>query len=290
MNLYNILNNKYRKLLIAISLLMSSLPVQASVIYNFTSAPISVGEEQLGTGERVVQDEPGLFGLQEIGRSQTASLTFASPLAPNLTNFPLYAESGGSNFIGGPNQGGLEAYLAPGFFPKPITSDINVYLEGSGGTVLLFDRYSSLTGEVTTDASGNIVAWDLAFNLYFDSADGAFTLDTATNVFNEFGSRNIAALLDISSDPALPQTIGNVVQINGVPQPEGSTYNFNEADTAFTEGFLSDTQFRYYTSQLGSFAPVNQLSTPSTLPLLGTALLSWGFIVHRQRQSRFKGC
>ena len=42
MSLQNVRNNMQRKLLIAIGLLTATLPVQASVVYNFTSAPISV--------------------------------------------------------------------------------------------------------------------------------------------------------------------------------------------------------------------------------------------------------
>ena len=84
MGLHNIIMNGVReKYLIAAGMLMSALPVQASVIYEFTTAPISAGVELFRTtGEGAVQTvRTGYFefGPLPVGVPQTASLTFASP-------------------------------------------------------------------------------------------------------------------------------------------------------------------------------------------------------------------
>lgn len=91
MNLHNSLSHPYRNLLTIISFLMViPLPVQGSVIYQFQSAPIAVGILQRGTSHEV-QTTPGFFfgapfpGSVSIGDPLIASLTFASPLAPNST-------------------------------------------------------------------------------------------------------------------------------------------------------------------------------------------------------------
>lgn len=288
MSLNNVRNNICKKLLIAIGLLMATLPVQASVVYNFTSAPISV---------RALLDPAGnevqTIGPFDIGDPQTASLTFESPLAPN-SRTQLSSESGGFDFIGEPNQGGLTGYSAPGF-PIPITSDIRPYTASDDGTMLSVFRYSSLEGDVTTDERGNISSWDLAFTLFdrpsLDPTDpGGFVIDRDMNTMTPIGG-NVDALLSISSDPAEPLTITDVVALNGVDArrdvngdgiPDPISYDFDQRDSAFRDpGF--GYQVTFYTEQPGSFEPINQVPSPGTLPLLMLPLVGWALFANNGR-------
>src|SRR5688500_13091064 len=138
--------------------------------YNITTQPVYVGEVLTSSGNEV-QTNPGVLNFSNsppvlIGSSLTATLTFASPLASNSIT-PVHLESGGFN-LQGATQGDLQSYSA-GISIYPITSDINTYLTGSdGGTVFNYSRYSAVDGQVTTDASGHISAWNLNFLLYDD--------------------------------------------------------------------------------------------------------------------------
>src|SRR5688500_42568 len=180
MNLHDILSHPSRNFLMTVGLLAGSVPVQASVVYEFKSAPVAVGWVQNGS-QYEVKTTPGFFpgGSVNIGDPLTASVTFASPLAPNST-IQLASESGGFDFVGRPNRGNVEAYSA-GVSLYPITNDINEYLSGSAGSVSSYDRYSSLDGQVTTDATGNISEWNLDFTLYDNGSGGGFLLDHGTN-------------------------------------------------------------------------------------------------------------
>jgi hypothetical protein len=155
MNLHDILSHPSRNFLMTVGLLAGSVPVQASVVYEFTSAPVAVGWVQNGS-QYEVKTTPGFFpgGAVRIGDPLTASLTFASPLAANST-IQISAENGEFDLIGRPNQGNVEDYSTQ-VSSYPITSDIEQYASGSGGTFTTYDRYSSLDGHVKTDAVGNI--------------------------------------------------------------------------------------------------------------------------------------
>ncbi|SFN66263.1 PEP-CTERM protein-sorting domain-containing protein [Nitrosospira briensis] len=273
MNLHDILNHPSRNFLMTIGLWAGTLPVQASVVYEFKSAPFAVGWVQNLSQYEVKTTEgflPG--GTVNIGDPLTASLTFASPLAPNST-IQLSAESGGFDFMGRPNQGNVEAYSTQVSL-YPITSDINAYLSGSAGTVSSYDRYSSLDGEVTTDATGNISEWNLNFTLYDDGSGGGFMLDHATNpptIINGLPS-SVDGLLSISSNPALPLTVSNVVSINDVPQDPPVSFDFNGADTAFVDPGLG--QYRYYTEGPGSMVLVPEPESWAMI-MAGLGLLGW---------------
>jgi hypothetical protein len=281
MNLRDILSHS-RNILMTIGLLAGSLPVQASVIYKFTSAPVDVGWVQNGS-QYEVKTTSGFFpgGAVRIGDPLTASLTFASPLAPNST-IQLSAESGGFNFIdrGHPNQGNVEAYSTQVSL-YPITSDLNRYLSGSGGPFTSYDRYSSLDGQVITDAVGNISKWKLDFTLYDNGSGGGFTLDNRTSpptvIVNGFPSDApptfVDGLLSISSDPASPDTISNVVSINGVPQSPPVSFDYNRGDTAFVDPGLG--QYRYFTDRPGTFTSTIPEPGIWGLMMAGLGLLGW---------------
>src|SRR5512134_1618353 len=129
MSLTNISNNTYRTFLVIVGTLIASLSAQASTTYNFTSAPVYLGELQ-NSGQNEVQTTAGLLQSPNspltsppiwIGSPITAYLSFTSPLAANSTT-PVHLESGGFNLLG-PTKGGLEGYWAGGS-TVPITSDI----------------------------------------------------------------------------------------------------------------------------------------------------------------------
>jgi len=283
MSLHNIIMNGVRgKCLIAAGMLMSTLPVQASVIYEFTTAPISAGVELFRTtGESAVQTvRTGYFefGPLPVGVPQTASLTFASPLAPSSV-IPISAESGGYDFVGRPNEGGLEAYSAL-VFERQITSNIDEYFIRPLGGWLYYDGYSALEGEVTTDASRNIVNWDLRFHLYNSNfqihPEGAIEPLPVFHTDSDW-------LVEISSNPASPQTITNVVRLNGVDNTDN--FSFNRADTVFIGGG-PDVHYTYYTDQLGSVVLVPE---PETYAMLLAGLGLIGFMARRKNALRGLG-
>lgn len=274
MNLHNIEDNRFQLSLVATSLLIGSLPAQASVTYDFTSAPISVGAELRSSGTVVQTGATRDFGYLDIGTPQTASLTFTSPLAPNSV-IQVAQESGGFEFVGRPNQGGVEAYSALGF-PQPITSDINEYTHfpnGSPGNPLITDGYSSLDGQVTTDASGKIVNWDLSFISYI-APGGRFIIDTTANTIDNRPGLERASL-QIDSDAAKKQTIDNVYVLNGKAVEEPPiTFSFNGADTMYIEGLNGDWAYRYHTAQPGSMVLVPEPESWAMM-MAGLGLLGW---------------
>jgi hypothetical protein len=284
MNLKNILDNTFRTLLVAIGLLIGSLPAQASVTYKY-SAQTSLGELDTGFGSHV-QTAPGLLQgsavhplgpLADIGSPITASFSFAAPL-PLSSTIPVHLESGGYNFLGA-TQGGLQSYSTD-FVTSllvPITSDINTYAAGSVGNVDLYHRYSALDGQVTTDASGNISAWNLQFTLYDDGNGGGIRIDKDTNPptpkdenGNSFGFQP-DALLHISSDSASFQQIQNVVSLNGTSH--SGSYSFDGADW-IQENPGGSQHFRYYTDQPGSIVLVPEPETWAMM-IAGLGLLGW---------------
>lgn len=283
MNLHDILSHPSRNFLMTIGLLAGSLPVQASVVYEFTSAPVSVGWVKT-LSQREAQYEvkttEGFLpnGTVNIGDPLTASLTFASPLEPNST-IQLSAESGGFDFMERPNQGNVEAYSTQVSL-YPITSDIEQYASGSGGTFTTYDRYSSLDGHVKTDAVGNISEWKLDFTLYDDGAGGGFTLDRGTSpptfIVNGLPSDGpptfVDALLSISSDPAQSLTVSNVVSINDVPQSPPDSFDYNRADTAFVDPGRG--QYEYFTEGPGSMVLVPEPESWAMM-MAGLGLLGW---------------
>jgi hypothetical protein len=268
MNLFNICINSSRNALIPIGLLIGALPAQAAMTYNFRSAPISVGTV-LNLGGTEVQT----VGPFNIGDPQTASLTFESPLAAN-SNIQISAESGGFDFVGSENQGGLIAYSAFGL-PIPITSDINQYLTGAPiGDQLSVYRYSSLEGSVTTNDIGNISTWDLRFTLYDDpiGQEHRFLIDRVTNTIDQTPGFT-DAFLAISSNAPTSQTITNVAALNGEAYDQNDhTFTFDGADTVFIDP--GTPQYTFYTSQPGVMVTIPEPETWGMM-MAGLGLLGW---------------
>jgi hypothetical protein len=154
MNSRYILSHPYRNSLIGFGLLMGSIPAYASATYQFETSPVSIVVERLGVYENAVTDIPGSSVTPDspirIGDKLSASLTFASPLAPSQTTH-LSAESGGVDLIGsnGPTQGNVEAYSTSVVYtPYPITNDLNQYHPTPGDSDYI--RYSTLDGDWTS--------------------------------------------------------------------------------------------------------------------------------------------
>ena len=273
MNLTDISGYTYRTFLVITGTLIGSFSAQASTTYQFSSTPVYVGEIQ-NTGRNEVQTTPGpLPGGPPVfigGAPLTASLSFASPLAPNSTT-PIHLESGGFNLLG-QTKGGLEGYSAGVVSEYPITSDINQYLRGSFNNIFDYIRYSAVDGLVITDATGRISDWNLNFTLYDNGNGEGITLDQSTNpptIVNGF-SFLTDAVLSISSNPAIPITFSNVVALNG--EPHTGSYSFNGADTVFADH--GDLQYRYYTAQPGSIVLVPEPETWAMM-MVGLSLLGW---------------
>jgi hypothetical protein len=284
MNLHN-LSSTYRIFLIAIGLI-GALPAQAAVTYEYRGRPIFVGEADTGAGS-YVQTTPGLLKDSffppappiSIGSPIPATFSFASPLAPSST-IPFHLESGGFNFLG-PTTGGLQAY-STGILKSVaeygrITSDINTYLVGSPvNNFYEYYRYSALDGHVTTDASGNISAWDLTFTLY-DDPNGGILIDKNTNppTAHSWAGGSFAfqpdAVLHISSDPASFHQITNVVSLNQMPHT--GPYDFFGADWA-QENPGANLHYRYYTEQPGSIVLVPEPESWAMM-MAGLGFLGW---------------
>jgi hypothetical protein len=279
MNFTNISNNTCRTFLVIIGTLIGSLSVHASTTYNFTSAPVYLGE-LLNSGQNEVQTAPGLLQSPNspltsppiyIGSPITAYLSFTSPLAPNSTT-PIHLESGGFNLLG-PTKGGLDGYWAGGSI-VPISNDINQYVAGSSVDTVKYDHYSAVDGQVTTDASGKISAWTLDYTLYGGDSSTFLTIDKSTNLPtppNVFPFSQEDATVSISSNPASPVTFSNVVALNG--EPHTGDLTFNGADTAFVD--QGSVQFRYYTQEAGTFLPVVPEPETWAMMLIGLSLLGW---------------
>ncbi len=262
-----------KKLLIATTLSVTTLPAYAAVVYNFTSAPFGVG---VINGNEAT-DTPGArlplnVSPYNIGDTRGASLSFANPLSANSTT-RISAENGGYDLIGTSNSGGLESYSASSDRGIPITSDISEYTSGSIPNIIILTRYSSVEGEVTTDANGKISAWNLLFSLY-DNPGGGYELDTSANTLTGSGF-NVDAQLYISSSAPRPETL-YLIALN-----EASTstpYTFNSADTSFADP--GGAQIRYYSSQPGSWT--SPVPVPAAVWLFGSALA--GFIGFNRRK------
>jgi hypothetical protein len=246
-----------------------SIQSEAVVVYNFQSSPIIVETEQDGNNYQVnTNNGSGFPLLPPIGSVLSASLSFANPLAANAS-ITLSAESGGFDIYAnnGASQGGVLAFTAPALFPYSITSDINAYKTGESPDSIAYNRYASLGGSIQTDGTGNISTWDLSFTLLDFSGD-PLIFDKNTNTFNS-PSASTDAAFDISSNPAQPVTISNVVALNGVANT--NNYNFNGADVGFADP--GNVQNRYWTGAPGSWQAVNPIPAPNILFIALAALV-----------------
>ena len=102
----------------------------------------------------------------------------------------------------------------------------------------------------------------------FLAVDKSTNLPTPPNVF-PFSQQD--ATVSISSNPASPVTLSNVVALNG--EPHTGNFSFNGSDTAFVD--QGSVQFRYYTQEAGTF--VSAVPEPETwaMMLIGLSLLGW---------------
>jgi len=245
---------------------MGSISAYASETYQFQTGNVIVGS---AVDEHAVTDKKDSLVTPAapifIGDKLSASLTLASPLAANQTTH-LSAESGPFDLIGnnGTNTGNVQAYSTSVIdTPHSITSDLNQYHPTPGATSYI--RYSTLDGDITTDASGKISTWDLNFALLKAPGGAPFGINTGTNPPTFIGDSpsQQAAYLHLTSDPnADVFHIYNVSLLNGMPQAP-QTYTFSGKDTAFVD---SRGQFHFYTS------PVPEPSTWA-LMIAGLGLL-----------------
>ncbi len=156
----------------------------------------------------------------------------------------------------------------------PISNDINNYVAGSSVDTVKYDHYSAVDGQVTTDTNGKISAWTLGYTLYGGDSSTFLTVDKSTNLPtppNVFPFSQQDATVSISSNPASPVTLSNVVALNG--EPHTGNFSFNGSDTAFVD--QGSVQFRYYTQEAGTF--VSAVPEPETwaMMLIGLSLLGW---------------
>lgn len=244
--------------------------VQAATTYNFTSAPFTEYIRNLGTtGSDEAYNLPGQpgdnFGL--IGSTINTSLAFASELnLDTTTNFS--AESGshehGFDFFGKPTTGNLESYNAPFVYSSSleITSDINAYAFAGPATdsILPISFYSTVEGEVTTDGSGNIVDWDILYEVFHVADDSFVRVDPAADTVPAPSRGNTAGIVRISSRLPAETTI-KPFALNGKQNTEGEDFTYNEhGDEAFgLNSGISDTLF---TSEKGGFSPINTGTVP----------------------------
>lgn len=154
MKIQNFFPKKTRVVLLLMGvLLMAVSSVQAATRYSFTSAPFTTSLLDLDftplSNDVVFNKNTADNASNPIGNTISAHLTFSSDLAPDTTTFfntdsaILVGYGAGSPFF-------------PGF--EFISDDPNSYSVGS-------DRFGTANGNVTTDLLGNIVDWDVGFQL-----------------------------------------------------------------------------------------------------------------------------
>jgi hypothetical protein len=268
---------------LAILILSASFAARANVIYQYTSAPAGVSQD-LENGRTVVATDPnlidGTFGAPFGGR-WTASLTFASALVPNSTT-PLHAESGDLGLTGISAKGGVLHYLGTGLGNNlKIVDDISEYgPDGPLAGTLLILNYSELGGNVTTDAAGNISAWDLSYTLHRVTAPGGQVNfgglvwvgpDPKPVGFEDPSLSNVEMLLGLSSASSLRTIFAD--NLNNVEKVPALQNDFTVYDDAFWDRGIS--QVHFFTEGAGSFTTIQQAPSPGTLALLAAAALAW---------------
>lgn len=241
-----------------VALSLAAIPAQADVIYNFTSEIFNVQKE--------VNNPEGTIGATGNWFSRRASLTFSAPLAANTTTHLDYKPL---DFVDPAlRHGNLTGYHAQAgqVVFTPITSDISAYITSESETDFYIDHYSSVIGDITTDASGNISDWDLTFQLYKNA--GA-TINKATYVSTPaIFVCNVNTFLHISSISAVDTAFfANI--FNGAPF--NADYHFNTGDEMF-EDYGGYSQFHYYTAEPGHFTQTNTVPLPAITWLFCSAL------------------
>jgi hypothetical protein len=183
-----------RKLIgaLAVGLMMVAMShVEASVIYTFNAAPITLGYDSGGGGGT------GVVGYRNttppFAGSANAQIEFANALAPNSTTV-FRSELGGYDLLGAPNTGGVLSYSSPSVASFGVSSDITPYLVGEDALTVRVFRYSTLEGSLTTDALGNITAWDVQFLLYELSGGSAFLWKGPSPPPSDFPALSISSL------------------------------------------------------------------------------------------------
>jgi hypothetical protein len=265
---------------LATLILGNSIAAHANVIYQYTSALTTVSQD-LNNPETIVATDrsliDGTFGAPFSGR-WTASLTFASALAPSSTT-ALHAESGRLG-LGQAETGGVLHYLGTGLGNDlKIVDDIYEYKVGDPleGTLDILN-YSELHGNVTTDAAGNISAWNLSYMLHRvnDGFGGRVWVgpDQKPDGFPDPSLSNLEMGLFLSSEP-FEKSISEIDFLNGVFQsPPTAIPAFDAYDDAFWDR-NGPTQVHFFTGERGSFTTIQQAPIPGTLALLVAATLAW---------------
>lgn len=285
MKITNFILGKPRFLILTGALLLTVNLAQAATTYNFTSAPFTtylIGSEAYDTSGT------NAFAL---GDTINTSLTFTTELAPNTTTL-FHAESGshqyGFDFFETPDTGGLENYFAQSIFSSSInmTSDIFYYATGPevGGT-LHIQFYSTVSGEVTTDSNGNISDWDLTYQLFGGDSSAGFVWvgEESENPGLPSPDNQNKGFLHIKSDFPVENTF-TPIAINNEGNTAGEEFTYLQGDEAFGHAGIQ----YLYTSEKGSFAPVNTntVPEPTSLMLLLFAGLSWLPIKHLKQKRK----
>jgi hypothetical protein len=128
------------------------------VMHTFSAAPVTLGyDNRLGGNIGYSSSPPQPVSL-------SATLELANALAANSAT-TVSAETGGFNFAGGADAGGVLGFSTGGFASPGMTSNLNAYVVGSSPNTVRINRYATLDGTLTTDAIGNVSAWDLRYVL-----------------------------------------------------------------------------------------------------------------------------
>jgi hypothetical protein len=264
----------------------TSLPTVANVVYQYAEVAPTVSQLSDDSGSVEVATNGSFFPIGISGWS--ASLTFASALAPNST-FDLHSESGDFGLLGAA-QGGVLHYSGIGL-PLGIVDDINAYALGPAvDGVLNINNYSALNGSVTTDAAGNISAWRLTYTLYDNlgenPGDPGFVWvgpGPKPADFPDASPGQVGMQILLSSDPT-DTTIFGVNAFNGATLDPSEDKGFTTYDDAFLNpGAL---QIHFFTEQSGEFV-IQQAPTPGTLALVlaGVFVCFSNQVSRRQRES-----
>jgi hypothetical protein len=254
----------------ALALTVSALAVtaaQASVIYTFNPGPIVFGyDNQSSAAIGFTSDPPQ-------STSASASFTLTNALATNATT-TLVAELGGFDLLGGPNTGGVEAFSAGGFAFPGITSNAASYTLRSDANSISVFRYSTLDGTVTTDATGNIVDWNLRFTLFEVNGTGEIWIGPGAPPpgFPPLFTTSVDMGTFLNSNPRLISQ--SVAVLDGVVGP--ATLNGTAYDEVF--GDPGPVQLHRFTGVRGNWTSdaANPVPAPAAAWILALGVLALG--------------
>jgi hypothetical protein len=270
--------------IIALGLVSVVGSASAAVTYSFSGTPATVGSDTTGQGftsqaSMVPANTP--FQIPTLN----ASISFLNALPLGTTTNISY-ESGGYNTVTS-GAGGVTAFSASGYpvgAPATITSNLTTFF--SGPNVVSVNNISTVSGSLTTDATGQITAWDLDFITYRVSNAGnsnvIWTGPAADKPLNFPSLSTSSQLMGVYIN-----SVSFNLATNGLTAVDGNTAINAITATVFDQAFLDAGQLQAnrYSRALGTWSSnqVVPVPLPSGLALVLAGAL--GLVAYRKRRA-----